>query len=98
MSFNYKMPMKELPPDLAYLYQEPYIDRLVNCFKMATDLYRDSVQGLDQSRPLTVLFVIEDNERNIVDQKVIENELYRRYKIHSMRCNFDCIGRCGEMN
>lgn len=72
MNFNYKMPMRELPEDLAYLYKEPYIDRLVNCFKTATDLYRDSVQIGPESRPLTVLFMVEDNERNVIDQKVIE--------------------------
>jgi hypothetical protein len=89
--------MQELPEDLAYLYKEPYIDRLTNCFKIATDLYRESVKIGDPNRSLTVLFVIEDNERNVIDQKVIEHELYRRYKIHSMRCNFDCIN-CGKLD
>ena len=32
-----------------------------------------------------VLFVCEDNERNICDQKVIEVQLQHRYGISSMR-------------
>lgn len=43
MKFNYKMPSKTFPDDLAYLYKEPYIVRLTNTFKMAVDLYRESV-------------------------------------------------------
>lgn len=39
-----------------------------------------------------VLFVVEDNERNIIDQKVIETELFRRFRIHSMRATFTEIG------
>lgn len=45
-----------------------------------------------------VLFVVEDNERNIIDQKVIETELFRRYRIHSMRATFDEIDRFGSMD
>jgi glutathione synthase len=36
-----------------------------------------------------VLFVVEDSERNIIDQKIIEAELYRRYRVHSMRCTLE---------
>jgi glutathione synthase len=32
-----------------------------------------------------VLFVVEDAERNVIDQKVIETELMRRFEIKSMR-------------
>lgn len=29
-------------PELQQLYNEPYIDRLVDCFKQATDYYRET--------------------------------------------------------
>lgn len=45
-----------------------------------------------------MLFVVEDSERNIIDQKVIEADLYRRYKIHSMRCTFEEIGKYGKID
>ena len=81
----------KLSGDLDYLFKEPYIDRLVESFKYATDLYKQSVGISDHNRPVYVLFVVEDKERNVIDQKVIEIELFRRYKIHSMRCQFSCI-------
>ena len=48
--------------------------------------------------PPSVLFVVEDNERNIIDQKIIEADLYKRFKITSMRCTFDEIGRYGKID
>lgn len=42
--------------------------------------------------------MVEDNERNLLDQKLIESELFRKYRIHSMRCNFDCIKVCGKVD
>jgi glutathione synthase len=42
--------------------------------------------------------MVEDNERNVLDQKLIESELFRKYRIHSMRCNFDCIKVCGKVD
>jgi len=35
-----------------------------------------------------VLFVIEDEERNICDQKWIEHQIYQAHKIKSMRMTF----------
>ncbi len=80
------------------MFSEPYIDRLVESFKYATDLYKQSVSIPDHNRPVFVLFVVEDKERNVIDQKVIEIELFRRYKIHSMRCEFSCIEKCAVVD
>lgn len=38
-----------------------------------------------------VLFVVEDSERNVIDQKFIETELQTKYGIKSMRLTFSEI-------
>jgi len=60
-----------------------YIECLVNEFKKAIMLYKDSNQG-GAAAPW-VLFVCEDDERNICDQKMIEVQLQRKHGISSMR-------------
>lgn len=45
-----------------------------------------------------VLFVIEDDERNVIDQKLIESELYSCCKIRSLRCTFEEIYRYGRLD
>ena len=67
LKLNYAFPMKPLTGDLNHLFSEPYIDRLVESFKHATDLYKQSVSISDQNRPVYVLFVVEDKERNVID-------------------------------
>ena len=61
------------------------------------DLYRETVDG-PSDRPLSVLFVVEDKERNVIDQKVIEHNLYRKHKIFSIRCNFECISKSSYLD
>jgi 6-phosphofructokinase len=45
-----------------------------------------------------VLFVIEDSERNVIDQKLIETDLHFRHGIKSMRCTFKQIGENMEFD
>ena len=44
------------------------------------------------------MFVIEDDERNVVDQKVIEVELQEKYEIKSMRLTFKEIAKYAVMD
>ena len=49
-----------------------YVDKLVSKFAQAIQLYRQPSQ---ENNTCWVLFVAEDDERNICDQKVIEVQL-----------------------
>lgn len=45
-----------------------------------------------------VLFVVEDSERNVLDQKVIETELQAQYGICSMRCTFNEVAQMATLD
>lgn len=45
-----------------------------------------------------MLFVCEDDERNICDQKVIEVRLQKQFGIHSMRLNLKEIETCSRFD
>lgn len=45
-----------------------------------------------------VLFVVEEVERNVIDQKIIEVELQRVHGIKSMRLSFSQIEKLSEMD
>jgi glutathione synthase len=42
--------------------------------------------------------VITDDERNVIDQKIMEYELQATYKINSMRCTLEQIGEEAEFD
>ena len=67
-----------------------FSDSMTGNFKRAIDLYKQSVREKYPGVPLDdkpwVLFVVDEKERNVIDQKVIETELQRLHGIPSMRC------------
>ena len=73
--------MKDLP---IHAEAYSYIDKLVEKFSDAITYYKRSLSQDSDSSPW-VLFVGEDDERNMCDQKVIEVRLQQKYGIHSMR-------------
>lgn len=98
LKFNYNLPIQECckhTAQIADLYLDSYIDRLVNQFCEAINLYRKSTK---RTEPVCVLFVIEDNERNVIDQKLIESTLYSCCKVQSLRCTFEEIYRYGVLD
>lgn len=98
LKFNYKLPIQDCckhTAEIADLYLDSYIDRLVNQFCFAIKLYRESTHCESN---VFVLFVIEDNERNVIDQKLIESDLYACCKVQSLRCTFEEIYRYGTID
>ena len=73
--------MKDLP---IHAETYSYIDKLVEKFSDAITHYKRSL-GQDADSFPWVLFVCDDDERNMCDQKVIEVKLQQKYGIHSMR-------------
>ena len=47
-------------------------------------LYKEST-GTDAASKPIVLFIVDDHDRNLCDQKLIEVNLYKRHGIHSLR-------------
>jgi len=67
LKFNYTLPIQDCcqhTAQIAELYLDSYIDRLVDQFCEAIRLYKESTKRTDK---VFVLFVIEDNERNVID-------------------------------
>lgn len=61
---------------------------MIRYFNIAVENYKLNMKqkyGIVPENPW-VLFVITDDERNVIDQKIIEYELLTNYKISSMRC------------
>lgn len=76
--------------DYANNKQRSYIDNMVSNFKQAITLYKQSQKekfGAEPEDPW-VLFVVEEKERNVVDQKIIEVQLQLQTGIKSMRVTF----------
>ena len=61
-----------------------YPSKLITSFAQAISIYKKTMKLAD-SADVWVLFVCEDDERNVCDQKVIEVELQNKYNIRSMR-------------
>ena len=68
---------------------------MIKYFNQAINLYKANVAAkfeLDEAaqgaRDPWVLFLIDDSERNVIDQKVIESQLFATYGIKSMRHTF----------
>jgi hypothetical protein len=69
---------------------------MVNQFVMALKYYRETVPE-NFGKPW-VLFIIEEVERNTVDQKIIEAELSFKHNIYSMRATFADIDREAKLD
>ena len=75
LHMKYVQEDEELKNLEIHLPDHSYINELIGKFKHAIDLYKEGNQG--QAAAPWVLFVCEDDERNICDQKVIEIQLQR---------------------
>ena len=62
-----------------------YSEKLVGTFKQALTIYKRTMKYGDATKDVWMLFVCEDDERNICDQKVMEVELMNKHNIRSMR-------------
>jgi hypothetical protein len=65
---------------------------MVKGFAKAVSLYREVVPAEGREQPW-VLFVIDEHERNVTDQKLIETYLQINHGIQSIRATFVEIGR-----
>ena len=103
LNFNYDKPENDYwsfiksDPDLKSLHYHQgdhhYSTKLAESFKHALQLYCRSVQHTGDPRDIWVLFVCEDDERNLCDQKAIENDLLTKFGIKSMRKTLDEISK-----
>ena len=67
IKLNYSLPIQDCckhTADIADLYLDSYIDKLVNQFCEAVKLYKESTV---RNESVSILFVIEDNEKNVID-------------------------------
>jgi len=71
------------------------VDEIALVFKRTLNAYIQSMAsrfpdyyGTMKETDVRVLFVIEDEERNICDKKWIEHQIYQAHKIKSMRMTF----------
>ena len=67
-----------------------HVAKFAEYFKITIDAYKQSLKDkydITSSDPW-VLFVIEEKERNVTDQKITEAELQFTYGIKSLRCTF----------
>lgn len=66
-----------------------FLDSMCSGFANALFLYKKSVKDkFGKDSDPWVLFVVEDTERNMLDQKVIEAELQLKAGISSVRATF----------
>jgi hypothetical protein len=73
---------------------------MVANFKTAMEHYKRTLKekfNIESQDPW-VLFVVEDKERNVVDQKIIETELQKHTGIKSMRMTFAEIYEAMKMD
>ena len=78
-----------------------YVDTLASKFARAIELYQEStgrVVQREQNARIWVLFVCEDDERNLCDQKAIEVTLQSKFKILSMRKTMAEIAEQGQVD
>ena len=62
-----------------------YSYKLAESFKQALQIYNRTLQYKDGIKDIWVLFVCEDDERNLCDQKAVEYDLMANLGIKSMR-------------
>ena len=107
IEYNYK-PLKPLDfdADLARTVefgntaQNSFTEKMVANFKTAMEHYKRTLKekfNIESQDPW-VLFVVEDKERNVVDQKIIETELQKHTGIKSMRMTFAEIYEAMKMD
>jgi len=65
--------------------QSPAMKRLLAAMSVAFDRYRERVCGNDNSTQPVVLFVVQPNETNTVDQRLLEFALWNEHKVPVMR-------------
>lgn len=73
---------------------------MISYFNEAIQKYKASIKekfALESADPW-VLFVIEDCERNVIDQKLIETALQAKYGVKSMRHTFKEISQLIEFD
>jgi len=80
------------PVDLSSLHPmhrdgKTYIDRHTYAYKQAVDFYKETMPAC--AAKVYVLYVVSNDERNVIDQKTHEFELQMKYGIPSMRVTFD---------
>lgn len=76
------------PVDLAKIHPmhakgRVYVDGHIKAYKQAIDYYRETVGRKDADA--FVLYVASNDERNLIDQKTTEVEVFKQYGIRSLR-------------
>lgn len=72
---------------------DSFLDKMVGYMNTAIESYKTNMKeklGVDCQDPW-ILFVISDDERNVIDQKIIEYELQVKFGVKTMRCTFSEI-------
>lgn len=84
MEYKYKINVNNYPYDDPYFKESikfaneamtTFSDKMISYFKQSIDLYKQSITqkyGKEFTQEPWVLFVVEDSERNVIDQKFIE--------------------------
>lgn len=86
--------------DYANNKQRAFVDNMVSNFAQAINYYKQDQQEKFGNTPEDpwVLFVVDEKERNVVDQKIIEVQLQLKTGIKSMRMTFKEILQEKELN
>ena len=84
MEYKYKINVNNYPYDDPYFKESiqfaneamtTFSDKMISYFKQSINLYKQSITqkyGKEFTQEPWVLFVVEDSERNVIDQKFIE--------------------------
>jgi hypothetical protein len=88
------------PVDFSGPKMQDYTKNMIGYFNHAIELYKESVKSKFSHvvEDPWVLFVIEEVERNLTDQKILEVELWRVHGVKSMRFSFAEIEKLSEMD
>jgi len=68
--------------------ENPALERIPSAMAMATTRYKER---FGPSKPVAVLFVVQDGESNTVDQRMVEFALWRRHKVPVVRMSLTDI-------
>jgi glutathione synthase len=93
--------MNYTPVDLTELHPmhrdgKTYIERHIHSYKQAIDFYKQTMPN--SADKVWILYVVAEDERNVIDQKKQEFELQVKYGIPSMRVTFTELAAEGKVD
>ena len=74
-----------------------FIENATAAFSKCIELYRKTVNS-DKERDIYMAVIIQEDERNVYDQKPLEIALFDKYKIKSMRISLKKVSENGKID